>query len=483
MTNGVFMLDTTKRTVRDAGFSIGRREAGGRRETGARRGSGALLGTSIVLACAAVVGGCVREPVREPGAVEPARRWRMTAADGEAKPFAPGLLSTANTTAQDVTTTLSPYHRFSHQTIKAADGRLTRMYWVRANSGARIQGLLAKHTRAGDAAVATVEVTAAALADPRTGPGQAPLNTLIPSTGPVSDLLTVTSTEDVLLEVDQFLTAFLTGTPMIEIEANVVEITYDDSLLLGTNLFISEGGNKYAKKADGTPDFSKPTGNADDKSTLFDDFTSPFTPIATIDNNPLASLSVAMIVDDVRYRAVLRALQESGNADVLSAPKMAVLNGHRAVIDTGQKTPVLQPVLGFSGNLQQVQVKFEDTGIFLVVTPYLLMDDMIQIDVNAEVSFVSGFIESGATGIQNPIISNRNASTVVNVRDGQTFAIGGLIATNERELEAKIPVLGDIPLLGYLFKRREITESQSQVIFMVTPRIVRNEAQILYPEK
>ena len=96
---------------------------------------------------------------------------------------------------------------------------------------------------------------------------------------------------------------------------------------------------------------------------------------------------------------------------------------------------------------------------------------------------MSGFIESGATGIQNPIISNRNASTVVNVRDGQTFAIGGLIATNERELEAKIPILGDIPLLGYLFKRREITEQQSQVIFMVTPRIVRNEAQILYPEK
>ncbi|MFG0320145.1 MAG: type II secretion system protein GspD, partial [Planctomycetota bacterium JB042] len=210
-------------------------------------------------------------------------------------------------------------------------------------------------------------------------------------------------------------------------------------------------------------------------------FSSPLDPDAFLSNSQVGTLALAFFDDDLKFRAFFRAIQNSRNSDVLSAPKMAVLNGHRAVIDTGARIPVQTPVLGASGQLTQVQVKFEETGVKLIVTPYLLMDDMIQIDVTADVSFVSSFVESGASGILNPVISQRTASTVVNVRDGQTFGIGGLIATDQIELVTKIPILGDIPILGYLFKTKSVTEQQSQVIFFITPRIVRPFTPLLDP--
>lgn len=356
------------------------------------------------------------------------------------------------------------------------------MYWVRAGSGPQTMTMIQAHTRANAEAGAVVSLFPNAQVDPRRmgdAPSKFPvLANVIPGVDNISDLITITANDDVLLEVDQLLSALLTEVPQIEIESRVVEINFDDKVDVGTNLFISEKTPKYGVDGDGN---QVVTGKGNDAGTLFKALSSPLNPNSFLAGEAVGALSFAFFENDIKYRAVLRAIQNSGNADVLSQPKMAVLNGHRAVVDAGSKTPVLQPVLGTAGNLTQVQVRYENTGVSLIVTPYLLMDDMIQVDITAEVSFVSGFVESGATGILNPIFSTRNASTVVNVRDGQTFAIGGLISTDEIEVVRKVPILGDIPLLGYLFKTRQVTERQSQVIFFVTPRLIRAAAPLLDP--
>lgn len=394
--------------------------------------------------------------------------------------FPPGLLSPV--VGESVESTLSPYHRFSHETLRAPDGRLTRLYWVRAGRGKMLQQLIQAHTRAfpenqeSDVDLSLVE---GAQIDPRPAdPPKGVLSTMIAGVAAVSDLITVTADEDIVLEVDQFLSAVLTETPQIEIEGRVVEISFNDGIDIGVNFFIEEQTPKFTTNEDGTQSL---IGEGNDPRTLFNQFKSPLDPGSFLSNKQVGSLALAFIDSDVRYRAIIRAIQDSGSADVLSQPKMAVLNGHRAVVDAGSKTPILQPVLGTAGNLTQVQVRYEDTGVKLIVTPYLLMDDVIQVDITAEVSFVSGFIESGASGILNPVISTRTASTVVNVRDGQTFAIGGLVSTDELEVVKKIPLLGDIPLLGYLFKTRQVTETQSQVIFFVTPRLIRRAAPLFDP--
>ncbi|MBI4879537.1 MAG: type II and III secretion system protein [Planctomycetes bacterium] len=352
---------------------------------------------------------------------------------------------------------------------------------MRAGLGPILEPLIRAHTLAGDANAALLTVTPGVHLDPR--PSKQYTGTLAPMLpevegGKVSDLIALTAGEEVLLEVDDFLATILNDVPQVEIEGKIVEITFDDDLETGSNLFVSEVESHYRENADGT---STLLGKGNVADTLFRSFESPLDPSSFLSGGLVGSLVLSTIQDNTRYRAILRAIQASSHADVLSAPKIAVLNGHIAVIDTGSRTPVLTPTLNAVGQLQQVAVKYEDTGIKLYVTPYLLMDDMIQIDVMAEVSYVSGFIESGAAGILNPIISTRNASTVINIRDGQTFAIGGLIATDEIELVTKIPVLGDIPVLGYLFKSTNVTERQSQVIFFITPRLVRGPAPMFVP--
>jgi len=396
--------------------------------------------------------------------------------------FPPGLLPPAPSpepySRQGTGASLSPYHKFSHQTIREPDGRLTRLYWVRAGTmTAQYVELIKTHTRA------TVVNTLEGLSkDPRPAV-PFPVNTryydsMPPGIAIVSDLILVTDTEDVLLEVDQFLSALLTETPQIEIEGRVVEITFDDRLEVGVNLNIQELEPKFTRNEDGTETFA---GRGRDASTLFNSFKSPLEPSSFLSGGQVGSLVLSIFENDIKFKAKLRAIQNSANTDVLSAPKMAVLNGHRAVIDTGARTPTFIPLIGSTGNITSLSVKYENTGIKLIVTPYLLMDDLIQIDILAEVSFVSGFVESGATGILNPIFSERTASTIVNVRDGQTFSIGGLTATDEIELVTKVPILGDIPVLGYLFKTKAVTERQSQVIFFITPRLLKQPAPVFDP--
>jgi type II secretory pathway component GspD/PulD (secretin) len=411
--------------------------------------------------------------------------WHSPEADEErdTRPFPPGLIApSAPAPRAEGTRVGAPYHPFTHQTLRSPDGRLTRLYWVRAGSGPIVEPLLRAHTRAGDAALAIITVTQGVQVDPRpVKTYQAgPLADLLPGMEKVSDLVTVTSSDDVLLEVDTFLSALLTETPQVEIEATVVEITFDDDVEIGTNLFIDERAPHYKQNPDGTETF---TGAGNDKSTLFGQLLSPLDPDAFLAGNRVGSLSLAFFENDIRYRAVIRAIQTSSNAEVLSSPKMAVLNGHRAVIDTGTRQPVLQPVLGNNGNLTQVQIRFEDTGIKLIVTPYVLMDDIIQIDLTAEVSFVSGFIETGQTGILNPIISERTASTVINVRDGQPFAIGGLKLTNKVSRASRIPILGDIPILGYLFKTESLVDRQSKVVFLIKPTLFRQPPPLFDPSR
>jgi pilus assembly protein CpaC len=106
------------------------------------------------------------------------------------------------------------------------------------------------------------------------------------------------------------------------------------------------------------------------------------------------------------------------------------------------------------------------------VTPYVIADDTIQMIVAPEVSTVTGFTAAVRGSFPNPIISRRNANTVVNVRSGSTYVIGGLLSNNEIEDVTKIPLLGDVPLLGALFRSTRLRRQYTQLVFFITPRII-----------
>ena len=201
----------------------------------------------------------------------------------------------------------------------------------------------------------------------------------------------------------------------------------------------------------------------------------------TVDGNspgvPLL-LDLGTVNDGVRIDFILRALSLFTRTDLLNAPHVRVLDGHSAQITAGQRIPFFTP--GFnSAGLTNVTTKFEDVGIKLFITPKVVGRDLVRINLTTAVEAVTGesIFESNEFTISNPIITQRQASTYMDVHDGDTAIIGGLLQRSEISTQEKVPVLGDVPLLSFFFSSRAKTTTQSNLIFFISPRIIDSSTE------
>jgi type II secretory pathway component GspD/PulD (secretin) len=182
-------------------------------------------------------------------------------------------------------------------------------------------------------------------------------------------------------------------------------------------------------------------------------------------------MSLQGVHNGYQVDALLSFLQTIGASELISTPTVTVLNGHRAIINTGSKVPVFSAT-GLGSNAQ-VTTTFQDTGVKVELIPFIVSGDVIRIDLSVDVSAVTGevpFVLSG-TEVSTPIISTRDAGTTVHVHSGQVFAVGGLRSRETIETITKVPLLGDIPILGWLFKSRASRVRNSEILFFVTPTI------------
>jgi len=166
----------------------------------------------------------------------------------------------------------------------------------------------------------------------------------------------------------------------------------------------------------------------------------------------------------------LQALINEGKARILTAPRVATLDGNKATIVLGQKIPVFTSTT--VGGQLQTTVSYQDVGVKLVTTPRVNSDEVITLSLTPEVSTLGAPVTSG--GQQAFIVNTRNADTVLTVADGKTIVLGGLIDRSERTTILKVPLLGDIPILGELFRSSDTTTAETEVIFMITPQIVKD---------
>ena len=174
-------------------------------------------------------------------------------------------------------------------------------------------------------------------------------------------------------------------------------------------------------------------------------------------NNPLKWLD--------RHRtdivASIRALVANGKARILSRPSITTMSGEEATIQIGGQIPYT------TSNLTGTTVQFKDYGIILQCKPIVDADNKITVAVHAEVSNLSGQAVDG-----QPIISNRHANAVVNLESGTSMLIGGLMDSSESKTISKIPLLGDIPIIGEFFKYSYKTRNKRELIIIVTPTVV-----------
>ena len=270
--------------------------------------------------------------------------------------------------------------------------------------------------------------------------------------------------------VEEFLDRFDVAVPQVHIEARVVEVTLDSNLELGVSLFFDRGGASPTSVSPGelNPNaFFRTFRSAARPSSFLQPFMSP-------DNTGLSLLFDDFGMDSNTITAQIEALQERGAARILSKPSIVATQGQLATLVTGQEIPILE--IRTSGVSDTVTTKFKETGIRLDFMALHIGREFVRLRVRVEVSAVTGFVNAvgASTNIPNPIVSQRNAETVVTIRDGMTLVIGGLYSISEIEDEAGVPLLSDIPVLGFLFKRTKKSKVKTELNFFITPSILRH---------
>lgn len=172
------------------------------------------------------------------------------------------------------------------------------------------------------------------------------------------------------------------------------------------------------------------------------------------------------------FNVVLSALQTFSDTRLVSNPTVVTLDGEKALISIGEKFPI--PSYAYNDEQGSFEVQgfdFEDIGINLEVLPYVNNAGFIRLDIKPEVSSRAGEVNFGGDGAATiPIIASRRTESNVIVKDGYTLAIGGLMETQVNNTENKVPILGDIPYLGRLFKSESDDETQRNLIIFVTAK-------------
>lgn len=214
--------------------------------------------------------------------------------------------------------------------------------------------------------------------------------------------------------------------PQILIESKVVELSQSDSLKLGVSY-----GN-------GTIKF------VTDKTTK------------------KTSLAADLIT-------TVNALVTDGRADVIASPRVATLDNQEALINIGQRIPFAVPVTN-GGTTTQWTVDYIDAGVKLKITPQLGEGGYISTYIQPEVSSISEWRTTPAGDF--PVISTRNAAATVRVKDGESVVIGGLLQDSKRENITRVPVLGYLPLVGLAFQNRTIGSEKTEIVFIITPRVI-----------
>lgn len=178
----------------------------------------------------------------------------------------------------------------------------------------------------------------------------------------------------------------------------------------------------------------------------------------------------------IDFDLYLNALEDKGFAKTLAEPTLVALSGEKASFLAGGEfpIPIVQSGDGSGGDgAGRVTVEFKPFGVSLGFTPTVLGDDTINLIVEPEVSSIDPAASIRINGISIPGLQTRRASTTLELRDGESFAIAGLLQQDFKSTVSQIPLLGSIPILGALFRSTQFQKGETELLIVVTPRLVR----------
>jgi type II secretory pathway component GspD/PulD (secretin) len=174
----------------------------------------------------------------------------------------------------------------------------------------------------------------------------------------------------------------------------------------------------------------------------------------------------------------LRALGEHQTSNILAEPDQMVLSGGTAEFRVKKSFPIQN--VQITGSTTKVTIKEKDLGTFMTVVPHIVGKDRVYLKIDVKVENQAGFVEVGP-GTKYPFTSLRQVKTSVTVRSGYEVVIGGLFQKEYSVVEKGVPLLSEIPLVGYLFKSYWRTKSRKELLFFIKPRIIKPRARLLSP--
>jgi pilus assembly protein CpaC len=184
-----------------------------------------------------------------------------------------------------------------------------------------------------------------------------------------------------------------------------------------------------------------------------------------------SALNLFLFNSGIGTAAYIKALQTQGALRELAEPNLIAMNGQEASFLAGGEFPV--PIVQGGGDRSTVSVIFKEYGVRLNFKPTIIDEDHIRLELEPEVSTIDFANGVKFDGFLIPALRTRRAKTGVELRDGQSFALAGLLDNNESRSLSKVPVLGDIPVLGALFKSKSFTKNETELMFFVTAQIVK----------
>jgi pilus assembly protein CpaC len=211
------------------------------------------------------------------------------------------------------------------------------------------------------------------------------------------------------------------------------------------------------------------TGNLNQLSNLFAD--------QTLVTDKTGILGVTFGSGSLEFGVLLEALESKGLVRTLAEPNLTALSGQEAKFLAGGEYPI--PV---SNENNTITIEYKPFGVELAFTPRVVDGDIINLAINAAVSGIDTTTSVTANGLSVNAFRRREAETTVEMHDGESFAIAGLLQDDFRDLNGQVPWLGDIPVLGALFRSAEYQRQQTELVVIITPHLVsptRGEALAL----
>jgi len=302
--------------------------------------------------------------------------------------------------------------------------------------------------------------------------------------------LVITAQPDVMRSLESVIRQLDYRRAQINVEAIIVEVSEGDGIDLGVQWASADGGmiqfNNGGASVSGlaagaiaardtvVKGTTTTSGAGDNQNTV----TNPDT-VTKGDYSLLQSLlggvngALAGFVKG-DWGAVIQAVSAASTSNILATPNITTLDNQEANFVVGEEVPVITGAAASSNNSNPFQtIERREVGIKLKVTPQINEGNAVQLKIEQEVSGVKGGTAGTAVDV---IFSKRSVTTTVMVDDGQIVVIGGLIDENVQETESKVPLLGDIPILGHLFRSTKSSKTKRNLMIFIKPTIIRDAA-------